>query len=156
MKAAGKKLVVVDFYATWCDPCRRVAPKVEKLAREYKGEVVFLKVDVDKLSDLRVEYNIHAMPTFVFIKNKKELERSAGAKTKIKEIIERLKNASPQEARDYEVLQDAADDVLRSFAEGLDEITPFSGSQDNADTVSFVSEVIIANNTKIIRRPNPN
>src|SRR5207249_108417 len=68
LEAAGDKLVVVDFYATWCPPCHFISPKVEQLATKLKDEVIFLKVDVDESELLAAEYGIEAMPTFVYIK----------------------------------------------------------------------------------------
>ncbi|XP_067012450.1 thioredoxin-2-like [Anabrus simplex] len=88
---AGDHLVVVDFYATWCGPCKMIAPKFDELADEYP-EVTFLKVDVDECEDLAVEYEISAMPTFVFIRNKKKLESFSGANTnKLQAALVRLK-----------------------------------------------------------------
>ena len=75
---AGDNLVVVDFYATWCGPCKMISPKLEELAFELTN-VLFLKVDVDECEDLTVEYNIMSMPTFVFIKNKQVLTTFSGA-----------------------------------------------------------------------------
>jgi len=92
LKAAENKLVVVDFYATWCGPCKQIAPEIEKFATQFKDEVVFLKVDVDETDELAAEYEIEAMPTFVYIKNKKVLEKFSGAnQSKVKETVERLK-----------------------------------------------------------------
>ena len=68
LKAAGDKLVVVDFYATWCGPCRMIAPKLEEMAKQ-NSNVVFLKVDVDEAEDVSEKYSISAMPTFLFFKN---------------------------------------------------------------------------------------
>jgi len=86
---AGGKLVVADFYATWCGPCKMIAPKVEAMANEMK-DVVFLKVDVDENEDIATEYKVNAMPTFVFIKNKAKVDEFAGAnEAKLKEIIEK-------------------------------------------------------------------
>merc|ERR1712223_1496403 len=65
LAAAGGKLVVIDFFATWCGPCKMIAPKIEQMAGEMVN-VVFLKVDVDEAEDVAQEYNISAMPTFVF------------------------------------------------------------------------------------------
>ena len=68
LKDAGDKLVVIDFYATWCGPCKVIAPKVEEMSSSMSN-VVFLKVDVDENEDAAGEYNISAMPTFIFMKN---------------------------------------------------------------------------------------
>lgn len=68
LKAAGDKLVVVDFYADWCGPCKRIAPDVKKLAEENEN-VVFLKVNVDEAGDLAEDKGIEAMPTFHFYKS---------------------------------------------------------------------------------------
>ncbi|KAM7351808.1 thioredoxin 2 [Cochliomyia hominivorax] len=79
LENAGEKLVVVDFFATWCGPCKMIAPKLEELSKEYADKVVIIKVDVDECEDIAMEYNISSMPTFVFIKNKQKLEEFAGA-----------------------------------------------------------------------------
>lgn len=73
-----KKLVVVDFTATWCPPCKRIAPEFEKMAGEYP-EVVFVKVDVDKNAEVASLEGIQAMPTFKFYMNKKEVDMMSGA-----------------------------------------------------------------------------
>uniref|UniRef100_A0A8D9B3L8 Thioredoxin n=1 Tax=Cacopsylla melanoneura TaxID=428564 RepID=A0A8D9B3L8_9HEMI len=75
---AGNKLIVIDFYATWCGPCKQIAPKIEELAAEYQ-DVVFLKVDVDENEDIAMEYDISSMPTFVFVKNSEKVEQFSGA-----------------------------------------------------------------------------
>ena len=62
------KLIVIDFFATWCGPCKMIAPKLEQMDKDMDN-VVFLKVDVDEAEDVAQEYNISAMPTFVFLKN---------------------------------------------------------------------------------------
>ena len=88
---AGDHLVVVDFYATWCGPCKMISPKVEELAKELTN-VLFLKVDVDECEDLAVEYNIMSMPTFVFIKNKQTLTTFSGAHfERLNELIQEHK-----------------------------------------------------------------
>ena len=70
--------VVIDFFATWCGPCKRIAPTYEKLA-DALPNIVFLKVDVDESPDLVNQYDISAMPTFVFLKDGKEIKRVEGA-----------------------------------------------------------------------------
>ncbi|XP_029470932.1 thioredoxin H-type-like isoform X2 [Rhinatrema bivittatum] len=76
---AGDKLVVVDFSASWCGPCQTMAPHFEMMSEKHKESVVFLKVDVDDVPDVADEYDIAAMPTFVFIKNGvKDLAKSNG------------------------------------------------------------------------------
>ncbi len=62
----GNKPCVIDFYATWCGPCRQLSPIIEELASEYKGKVVFYKVDVDKEKNLAAAFGIHSIPTLLF------------------------------------------------------------------------------------------
>lgn len=84
---AGEKLVVIDFYATWCGPCKLIAPKVEEMAGEMSN-VVFLKVDVDENEEAAQEYNVSAMPTFIFIKNSEKVADMMGANfDKLKELV---------------------------------------------------------------------
>ena len=58
-------LVMVDFWATWCGPCKIVAPVVEELAKEYEGKVTFVKVNTDENQDLATKYNIRGIPTLM-------------------------------------------------------------------------------------------
>jgi len=83
LKDAGNNLVVVDFSAKWCGPCRMIAPYYAELSDkpEYK-DITFAKVDVDEVEEAAQAYTVEAMPTFLFIKNGKEvdgLERLTGA-----------------------------------------------------------------------------
>lgn len=88
LKEAGDKLVVIDFYATWCGPCRLIAPVLETLATEYKDTLVVLKVDVDENEELTSQYNVSSMPTFVFLKSGKEVHTFSGAsEAKLREAI---------------------------------------------------------------------
>lgn len=75
---AGTKLVVVDFTATWCGPCQRIAPIFESLSTKYPS-AVFLKVDVDKCAETATGQGVSAMPTFIFYRNKIKLDSCQGA-----------------------------------------------------------------------------
>ncbi len=76
LSAAGSKLVVVDFHATWCGPCKMIAPLVGEMAEQMAADVVFLKVDVDEAEDVAAEYNITAMPTFLFMRDGKKVRKT--------------------------------------------------------------------------------
>ena len=75
---ASDSLVVVDFFATWCGPCKMIAPLLDKFSQEY-SQVNFIKVDVDQFGSIAQEYEITSMPTVVFIKGGKEVQRVIGA-----------------------------------------------------------------------------
>uniref|UniRef100_A0A3Q2VPU2 Thioredoxin n=1 Tax=Haplochromis burtoni TaxID=8153 RepID=A0A3Q2VPU2_HAPBU len=80
LKEAGNKLVVVDFTATWCGPCQRIAPVYEKMAAAPENaNVIFLKVDVDAAHDVSSSCGIRSMPTFQFYKNGQKLHEFSGA-----------------------------------------------------------------------------
>lgn len=78
LQAAGIKLVVVDFTATWCGPCQRIAPHFETFPAKYP-RAIFLKVDVDKCQDTAAAQGVQAMPTFIFYRNKSKIDRVQGA-----------------------------------------------------------------------------
>ncbi|XP_031837379.1 thioredoxin-like [Nomia melanderi] len=78
MASAGTKLVVVDFTATWCGPCLRIAPVFEQLSVKYPN-AVFLKVDVDKCTETAAVQGVSAMPTFIFYRNQTKLGLCQGA-----------------------------------------------------------------------------
>ncbi len=66
-KYKGEKPAVIDFYATWCGPCRMISPILKSLAKEYKDQIVVYKVDTDKEKELSAAMGIQSLPTVVFI-----------------------------------------------------------------------------------------
>ena len=64
---AGSRPAVIDFYTTWCGPCKMMAPVVESLAEKYAGKIDFYKVDIDQESELASVFGISSIPTFLFI-----------------------------------------------------------------------------------------
>lgn len=74
--------VVIDFFATWCGPCKRIAPMFEDLAQKYHPHIQFFKVDVDESPDLVNLFDINAMPTFVFLKHGVVVKKVEGADIK--------------------------------------------------------------------------
>lgn len=79
---AGEKPVFVDFWATWCGPCRMVSPFVEQLADAYGDRIAFVKVDVDEEPGLAMRYRVASIPNLVLIKDGAIVEQSAGARPK--------------------------------------------------------------------------
>lgn len=75
-------LVLVDFYADWCGPCKAVAPVLDDLAREYEGEVKIVKVDTDANPELAKRYGVAGIPAFVVIKKGEVVQQFAGGRTR--------------------------------------------------------------------------
>jgi thioredoxin 1 len=78
---AGKP-VVIDFWAEWCGPCRMVGPSIEELAQEFDGKVTIGKLNVDDNVDTPTEYGIRNIPTILFIKDGKVVDKQIGAAPK--------------------------------------------------------------------------
>merc|ERR1712144_182767 len=88
LQGAGDKLVVVDFTATWCGPCQRIAPIFQQMDQEHTGDVVFVKVDVDENEETSAACGIQCMPTFQFYKETEKIHEFSGAsEEKIREAI---------------------------------------------------------------------
>lgn len=75
--ANKRHLIVIDFYATWCAPCKRIAPAFEELPNIFP-DVVFVKVDIDVAEDMMKSFKVTSMPTFVFVKSGSEINRMSG------------------------------------------------------------------------------
>ena len=78
----GDKPVVVDFWATWCGPCRMLAPVISELAEEYNGRIVVGKCDVEENEEIAMEHNIRNIPTILFYKNGQVVDKIVGAQAK--------------------------------------------------------------------------
>lgn len=96
---------ILDFFATWCGPCKMIAPKYSELSAKYP-HVGFYSIDVDKMPDAAQEYRVRAMPTFVFCKQGNELERFEGADINMLEAtLKRLAPAGPPPIPDDATLE---------------------------------------------------
>jgi len=88
----GSQPLVVDFWATWCGPCRMVGPVISELAEEYDGRITVGKCDVEENEDLALEFGVRNIPTIVFIKGGQIVDKIVGAqpKAKLQEKFESL------------------------------------------------------------------
>lgn len=89
-KYEGKLPCVVDFYATWCGPCRKVSPIMERMAKEYDGKLIVYKIDVDQESKLASTFSVRSIPTVLFIPMEGQPMKQVGAlsEQQYKQIIE--------------------------------------------------------------------
>lgn len=88
--SAGDKLVAIEFYATWCGPCKAIEPIVNEIAESHSDNLLIFKIDVDESDDLVVEYGIKTMPTFIFKRKGKRLDvLSGGNEKKLREFIKK-------------------------------------------------------------------
>ena len=85
----SEKIVLVDFFATWCGPCQMLAPILEDLSKE-NHDFEIVKIDIDQERDLAIENRIEFVPTIVLFKNGKEVDRMTGVFDK-NEILEKIK-----------------------------------------------------------------
>lgn len=88
---SGAAPVIVDFWATWCGPCKMMAPNVEDIATEYKGRVAVGKVDVDECPNLATRFGIMSIPTLIVFKDgeKKEVLVGYRLKMQIAEVLDK-------------------------------------------------------------------
>ena len=78
----GSKPAIVDFYASWCGPCRAISPVLEELAKEYGDKIVIYKVDVDASRDIAQAFGIRSIPAVLFIPMKGEAQMTVGGRSK--------------------------------------------------------------------------
>ncbi|MDR1407592.1 MAG: thioredoxin [Tannerella sp.] len=87
----GNKPCIVDFYADWCGPCKRVAPIMKELAAKYKDDVVFYKIDVDNENELASVFGISSIPTILFVPVKGKPQAALGALPK-ETLVEQIES----------------------------------------------------------------
>lgn len=85
----GDKLVVIDFWAQWCGPCKALGPTIEELATEYEGKAVIGKCDVDENNDLAVQFGVMNIPMLVFVKNGEMVDTLVGRVPK-EDIVKKI------------------------------------------------------------------
>lgn len=78
----SKEPVLVDFYADWCGPCKMISPIIEQVAQEYEGKATIAKLNVDDNNELALKFRVMSIPTLVFFKDGKEVQRMMGARPK--------------------------------------------------------------------------
>ena len=81
--------VLVDFWATWCGPCKMIAPNVSQIAEEYEGKIKVAKLNIDEDMDLASEYKVTSIPTLMLFENGEEVKREVGfmSKAEIEEML---------------------------------------------------------------------
>ena len=85
----SEKLVIVDFWATWCGPCRMLSPVLDEVEEEMADKIAVVKVNVDDADEIAMRYRIMSIPTLVFIKNGQMVDRTVGAMAK-STLIDRI------------------------------------------------------------------
>ncbi|MBQ9821931.1 MAG: thioredoxin family protein [Muribaculaceae bacterium] len=94
----SSKPMVIDFFATWCGPCKELAPILDELEQKHKGDVIFQRIDVDKEPELAQEFNVEAIPMLLFVTPKGEYQSIMGyqeapvIEAKIAELLTRSAN----------------------------------------------------------------
>lgn len=86
----GELPLVVDLWATWCGPCKKIGPIISELAEEYDGKIVVGKCDVEENDDIAMEYGVRSVPTILFFKNGQLVDKFVGA-TKKSDFDEKFK-----------------------------------------------------------------
>ena len=76
------KPVLIDFWASWCGPCRMMSPVIDEIAEEMGDSIKVCKINIDEEQNLAVKYNVMSIPTFIALKDGKEVDRSVGVQSK--------------------------------------------------------------------------
>lgn len=79
---ASEKPVLIDFWATWCGPCRMLGPTVDEIAEEYDGRVIVAKCNVDDADEVAMQFRIRNIPTLIFLKGGEVVDRAVGVVSK--------------------------------------------------------------------------
>jgi thioredoxin 1 len=83
----SNEVVMIDFWAEWCGPCKMVGPIVEEIAEDFKGKAVVAKMNVDENSNVPAEFNIRSIPTLLFFKNGKLVDKQVGVPQNAKSVL---------------------------------------------------------------------
>ena len=130
-------LYVIDFHATWCGPCKKIAPDYTKLAEKYGKHMLFMKCDVDEAQELSDVFSIESLPTFVFGYNKNIIDKFEGAN--LKKVEAKINEYITMEDRQYALLSDGLNDEEQSDDEqsvdeqSVDEQSDDEQSDDEQD-----------------------
>ncbi|XP_019893445.1 thioredoxin-2-like [Musca domestica] len=98
IKEAGERLIMFEFFAPWCGPCRILTTKLVDMANLYRDKLLIVKIDVDEFEDLAIEHNVTAMPTFLIMQNKKLLQQFSSSNAEhLQETVEKYAGKPEQE-----------------------------------------------------------
>ncbi|KAK0173990.1 hypothetical protein PV328_007114 [Microctonus aethiopoides] len=90
----SKVPVIIDFFATWCNPCRMLTPRLESVIAEKQGKILLAKVDIDENTDLALDYQVESVPVLIAMKDGKVLERIVGLQDtdKLRKFVDKYVN----------------------------------------------------------------